>query len=320
MLAGPVAVVMPPAEAAGSAAQCHLLAADPDDPMRDRSFSGVPDGALEPGAVEACRAAVAESPSDPVLNYQLARALLEQGAVDEARNPLTLAAEAGEPGALYLYALVLQEQGGGTADDVGAILDRSREGGYAPAAEAREALRNLANQEAGGAPADYSRFERPDIIEALVAGNADYLRNVKIGIVGEDLAGPMGFIKYYEGFSGALTNPYICPVLLPAGAGELMTVRLMNRVFNQSQGDPLANPMVTEGMGMLLGQVKRMYEDPGRYMGGLVAGEASIAVLGEQGTKDGYQIKALGDRDPQAWGCDGVHAQAISQTVRALIQ
>ena len=313
----------PAAAATAEAQRCHELAADPDDPMKDAAVAGVMTGDLPPESIEACREAVSRAPDDPVLNYQLGRALLEFGHIDEAQAPLARAANAGEPGALYLYGLLLMEYGGGAVEDVVDALSRSQAEGYEPAALALEDFAaDELQEEPQDQPPDYSAFERPDIIRALVEGDMSFLTNVQVGVLLESIGGPMGFLKYFEGMQGALASPIVCPTLLPAGAGPLLASRYANRFLNDTLGggDPFANPRMMEGLGGMLNVMKNMFERPAETMGAMNTGEALLAMVPEQGTKDGYLIQKLGELGDPNWGCDGHASLAIAQTIRDLMR
>lgn len=313
------------AAAATQSDPCHQLAADPDDPMKVPGVAGVPDGAIADKAIEACRAAVGAAPDDPVLNYQLGRSLLEWGRVEEAAEPLRRAAEAGEPAALYLYALLLRETGSGTPEDVAKVLDHSRQGGYSPAAKALEELTGAPEESTpepneGKPQLDYSAFEQPDIIKALVEGDAESLLEVTIGIVAEKFSGPVGFVTYFEGFSSTLAGPYFCPALLPAGAAKILQAQTANRVIGNTMGNPTEFLMKPGGLlETMAKQMETMVNRPDQYMQRAIAGETAIAVLPEQGTKDAMIIINLGTTGNPAWGCNGTASLAIAKTVRSMM-
>lgn len=315
------------ARADGAAESCHRLAADPDDPARATREAGVPDGEMTEAAISACEAAVTAAPEDPVLNYQLGRALLEWGRIEEALAPIGRAAQAGEPAALYLHALLLRETGSATDGEVAGVLDLSLRGGYAPAAIALDQLGYAPSPdgttpEDAAAPAgpDYGRFERGDIIEALVTGNSDYLRGLEVGILSEQFSGPIAFVKYYEGLSAALSQPYFCPALLPAGAGAILTARISDQTLRNTVDDPAAMLEPGGGLETMLGQLQAMVPSPGDAMRRQVGGETALTLLTEQGTKDGAVLRILGEQGDPNWGCEGVASLALAEGVRALIR
>lgn len=91
--------------AAQTVTECDRLAAHPDDPAK--IAPGVPEGRVDlPRAIAACQAAVKADPTNPRLNYQLARALGYAGRGDEAA-PYREAAVAGDyPQALFVVGYV----------------------------------------------------------------------------------------------------------------------------------------------------------------------------------------------------------------------
>ncbi|MGO4135954.1 tetratricopeptide repeat protein [Rhizobium brockwellii] len=308
------------ATATTSVDQCHQLAADPDDPMKAAGAPGIPDGEIGDKAIEACRDAVNSMPDDAVLNYQLGRSLIEWGQIEAAAEPLRRAAEAGEPAALYLYALLLRETGSGTPDGVTSVLDRSRQGGYAPAGKALEDLASASKDTESKPQLDYSAFEQPSIIKALVEGDAQSLENVQIGIVAESFSGPMGFVTYFEGFSSALSGPYFCPALLPAGAAKVLQAQMANRVIDTTMKDPVESLMKPGGLlETMVKQGETLAKRPDQYVKGAIAGQTAIAVLPEQGTKDAMIIINLGNNGDSSWGCNGTASLAIAKTVRGLM-
>ena len=81
---------------------CDRLAASPSDVRRPAGIAGVNSNQIDAAqAVPACRAAIAVSPNDPRLAFQLARALDRAGGADaEAFELYRRAAEAGHPAAM----------------------------------------------------------------------------------------------------------------------------------------------------------------------------------------------------------------------------
>src|SRR5271168_3862191 len=84
------------------AGACDRLAASPSDARRPAGIAGVNSDQIDAAqAVPACRAAIAVSPNDSRLAFQLARALDRAGGADaEAFELYRKAAEAGHPGAM----------------------------------------------------------------------------------------------------------------------------------------------------------------------------------------------------------------------------
>ena len=90
--------------------RCHKLAAHPDDPRA--KAEGVTHDRMDARAAQAaCFAAVGQNPDDPLLNYQLGRALDKLGNVREALRRYTIAADAGHAHAAYNLSLLLADGG-----------------------------------------------------------------------------------------------------------------------------------------------------------------------------------------------------------------
>jgi hypothetical protein len=76
--------------------ECDRLAASPDDPSRPAGMDGVEFPVIDPvKAIPACRAALAASPNDPRVAFQLAVSLHRGGMLTEAYELYRRAAEAG---------------------------------------------------------------------------------------------------------------------------------------------------------------------------------------------------------------------------------
>jgi len=72
---------------------CDRLASSPYDPSRPAGIAGKELYDIRPEAVDACRAAVAQDPDDPRVQYQLGRALMMQRHFDEAMSLLQKGAD-----------------------------------------------------------------------------------------------------------------------------------------------------------------------------------------------------------------------------------
>jgi TPR repeat protein len=113
-----------PSEQSGlvSASECDQLAAIPDDPTRPSGIVGVDDARIDPArAVPACRAALAASPNDSRVAYQLARALAKAGGAEaEVIELRRKAAEAGSPPAMAALGYVYRTGSGAPKDEAAA--------------------------------------------------------------------------------------------------------------------------------------------------------------------------------------------------------
>jgi uncharacterized protein len=107
---------------AASASGCDQLAAIPDDPTRPSGIVGVDDARIDPGrAVPACRAALAASPNDARIAYQLARALAKAGGAEaEVVELRRKAAEAGNPPAMAALGYAYRIGSGAPKDEAAA--------------------------------------------------------------------------------------------------------------------------------------------------------------------------------------------------------
>jgi uncharacterized protein len=107
---------------AASASECDQLAAIPDDPTRPSGIVGVDDARIDPHrAVPACRAALAASPNDARIAYQLARALAKAGGAEgEVAELRRKAAEAGNPPAMAALGYAYRIGSGAQKDEVAA--------------------------------------------------------------------------------------------------------------------------------------------------------------------------------------------------------
>lgn len=122
------AIVLTGLLAAGSASaaatDCDRLAAAPNDPERPAGVAGVAIVAIDmEKAVPACRAALAATPDDPRIKYQLARALSlgNEAAVKESNTLLRQSAEAGYPSAMYYFGFMVEYGFGFPRDEAAAI-------------------------------------------------------------------------------------------------------------------------------------------------------------------------------------------------------
>lgn len=96
LLAGP---------AAPTVTDCDRLAAHPEDP--DKAAPGVPQAKVDlPRAIAACQAAVKADPTNPRLNYQLARTLGYAGRGDEAAGNRAAAVAGDYPQALFVVGYI----------------------------------------------------------------------------------------------------------------------------------------------------------------------------------------------------------------------
>lgn len=94
---------------------CDRLAAHPADP--ERVTPGVEPIVDLPAAIAACRADLVRDPTNPRLNYQLARALTYSGAGREALPHLERAVAAKYPQALFVTGYVMLDGMAGIAAD-----------------------------------------------------------------------------------------------------------------------------------------------------------------------------------------------------------
>ena len=134
-------------EESEAARECDRLAASPFDPTRPTGMAGVASDKIDvPRAIEACRKAVAERPSDMRLKYQLGRAFEAGSQWDDALPVYRAAADAGNALAMNNLAKIY-EQGLGVAKDEAEAIRLLRK-----AADAGQplAMMNLAGKYATG--------------------------------------------------------------------------------------------------------------------------------------------------------------------------
>jgi TPR repeat protein len=96
---------------------CDQLAASPFDPDKPKEVAGAKFEEIDPAkATPACRAAVAERPTNARLLFNLSRSLTKSGDKEEALALLRRAADAGNPAAMNVLASAYQ-RGNGVARD-----------------------------------------------------------------------------------------------------------------------------------------------------------------------------------------------------------
>lgn len=213
-----------------AAAECDRLAADPADPTRPADVPGV---ALEDldllPALGACIAAVEEDPTDVLSRSHLGRVLYAAGAASLAAEQLDIAAAAGHAGSQYHLAASLDWMQYEDPALIDALIEDSAAGGYAPAAQ-------LIGADAGSSalPIDPAAFEVPQIIAALVDGDAAGVMAYRSGLPFEESGLPMGLVHYFRGFSDQLSGVFRCPTLLPVGLDTGIEHVIANRTWQPS--------------------------------------------------------------------------------------
>lgn len=167
---------MPPSapqmsEAARSAIrQCDALAAHPDDP--EAFAKGVPESTLNAArAIAACSEAVRHDKTSPRLLFQLARAYLKAGRVEDALDQLIAAAEQEHGGALaYLADVVLDGAPGIEADPAMArgLYERAVASGFEPARKVLAGFEDMTDA--------YAKAEAEEVEAASAAPRAGGLK------------------------------------------------------------------------------------------------------------------------------------------------
>ena len=113
---------------------CDQLAADPHDPYK--LAQGVAFEEIQPvPAATACLKTLESNLDDPIIIFQLGRALFAGGELEEASTYLSHAAELGYPAAYSYMADLLLLQDEGEEELILFLYEQASEGGYAPAGE-----------------------------------------------------------------------------------------------------------------------------------------------------------------------------------------
>lgn len=184
---GTLTVQQPQAAAAGqgrdrhpSISQCDLLAADPQDPTR--TAAGVTDDDLVAAqALVACKEAVQQQPDASRLKFQLGRALLKAGRLDEAVVAFQEAAKANQPGALAYLATAYEHGAGGVAKDQARsdeLFSKAESLGYgsniAPSTSPSVAQSPSSANSPSGAKLT-GTYEAPNLVHAIYNADASLL-------------------------------------------------------------------------------------------------------------------------------------------------
>lgn len=163
-----------------AAALCDKLAAHPDDPTKPAGVAGVPDDKFASAeaidaAVDACLEAIEAAPQEPRFRFELGRLLLLSGLHNEAREQLQDAAAKGSAAACF-YLVQLDDD----YDHAHALLEKARDGGFKPAAEALRKLEGLAQDSsslevAAGGPALPLHSQRVATLSTQMLGSFEQI-------------------------------------------------------------------------------------------------------------------------------------------------
>jgi hypothetical protein len=308
-----IVVISPTAVFSQSASDvCSELAAHPDDPLKNPSFAGVPDADFEgTKAIDACIDAYTANPNDPTISFQLARAYIQIGDMEQGWSFLTYAAELGSPAAMHLYGKILEANGEVTADELGVIYGTAKDAGFGPAEE--DAERYPAPEVTEPEPIeepplasshDLSRYSRPELIKAMIDGDLAALKGFRVGVIIEELGLSVGLLRYMSGFDQSLSSPFYCPADLPAGVAE----RLSHYINMTALGNLPALILNPDRLFEIFG---RHIENPTQFIFDLMAMETELAVAGRAGTRDAVLLAET--------GCGSPELLAIGKTLHRLL-
>ena len=180
-----------------AAETCDAVAADPDDPEKPATMSGVRDEAVDASrAINACAQAVKEESDEPRFKFQLARAYLFTDRNEEAIDLLVAAAQDGH-GALLAYLGDIMLYGAGGLESEPQIAKslylHAAEAGFKPAAQLAADIVADAKPEPQSPKRTALTFHYPDLANAMMAGNrpssAKHIYGELMGYVVNGLAG-----------------------------------------------------------------------------------------------------------------------------------
>ena len=91
---------------------------------------------------------------------------------------------------------------------------------------------------------DYSLFERPDLIRAIVEGDIGRLLALKAGFLVEDAGVPKGLSVYLSAFNQEFDQAYMCPGALPIGLDLQIEGRTAQQATNTAVWDRMLQQVV----------------------------------------------------------------------------
>jgi hypothetical protein len=128
---------------------------------------------------------------------------------------------------------------------------------------------------------DYSLFERPDLIRAIVEGDIGRLLAFKAGFLVEEVGVPKGLSVYLSAFNQEFDQAYMCPGALPIGLDLQIEGRMAQQATNPAVWDQMLQQMV---------EAWRRQPDPSKWGENLrqpvIAGAQTLETLRRMGQRD----------------------------------